>query len=152
MTNLPAGFYTLPLPILQLSLAAVLKCGQSFRWSAYPLQPDLGDASLPTHEYRFCLRDRVVCLRQTPTDILYRTALPDPQPNTTQRKLRDAETLLWLRDYFQLDVDLELLYNDWGSRDKVFLSIKDRFSGIRMLRQDPWETLISYVSGIHSHI
>ncbi|KAE9409585.1 hypothetical protein BT96DRAFT_953445 [Gymnopus androsaceus JB14] len=129
-------FNTLPFPILQLSLSSVLKCGQSFRWSAYSLPED-------AFEYRFCLRDRVVCLRQTPENILYQTVLPDPQPDATQRKLREAETLLWLKDYFQLDIDLALLYDEWGSRDKVFSGIKDRFSGIRMLRQDPWENLIS---------
>lgn len=131
-------FNMLPFPILQLSLSSVLKCGQSFRWSAYSLPED-------AFEYRFCLRDRVVCLRQTPENILYQTVLPDPQPDATQRKLREAETLLWLKDYFQLDIDLALLYDEWGSRDKVFSGIKDRFSGIRMLRQDPWENLISCV-------
>ncbi|KIK57703.1 hypothetical protein GYMLUDRAFT_45871 [Collybiopsis luxurians FD-317 M1] len=152
MATLPPGFHALSLPIIQLSLAAVLKCGQSFRWNAYPLKITSPDASLPTHEYRFCLRDRVVCLRQTPTDILYRTVLPDPQPNMTERKLREAETLLWLKDYFQLDVDLALLYEQWGSRDKVFLRIRDRFTGIRMLRQDPWENLISFICSSNNNI
>ncbi|KAJ3744792.1 DNA glycosylase [Lentinula detonsa] len=152
MTSLSTGFRALPLPIIQLSLAAVLKCGQSFRWTAYPLKLDPEDASSPTHEYRFCLRDRVVCLRQTATNILYRTVQPDPQPNANQRELRDAETLLWLKDYFQLDVDLAFLYEEWGSRDKVFLGIQDRFSGIRMLRQDPWENLISFICSSNNNI
>ncbi|KAJ3775434.1 DNA glycosylase [Lentinula raphanica] len=152
MTSLAAGFHALPLPIIQLSLSAVLKCGQSFRWSAYPLNLPAGDASSPTHEYRFCLRDRVVCLRQTATHILYRTVLPDPQPGADQQELLEAETLLWLKDYFQLNVDLALLYGEWGSRDKVFLGIQDRFSGIRMLRQDPWENLISFICSSNNNI
>lgn len=136
---IPAGFQALPLPILQLSLAAVLKCGQSFRWSTIPLHSD----TLPTHEYRLCLRDRVVCLRQSPTALFYRAVFPDPQPGALQLPLRQAETLVWLNDYFQLDVDLTKLYEDWASRDKVFSGVKDRFGGIRILRQDPWENLIS---------
>ncbi|KAJ3907402.1 DNA glycosylase [Lentinula edodes] len=152
MTSLPTAFLALPLPIVQLSLSAVLKCGQSFRWTAYSLNIDSENACLPTHEYRFCLRDRVVCLRQTPTSILYRTVLPDPQPNIEQQKLHEAETLLWLKDYFQLDVNLASLYEEWGSRDKVFSEIKDRFSGIRILRQDPWENLISFICSSNNNI
>ncbi|KAJ3875407.1 DNA glycosylase [Lentinula edodes] len=118
----PTQFLALPLPIVQLSLSAVLKCGQSFRWTAYSLNIDSENACLPTHEYCFCLRDRVVCLRQTPTSILYRTVLPDPQRNIEQQKLHEAETLLWPKDYFQLDVNLASLYEEWGSRDKNLIS------------------------------
>ncbi|KAJ7111527.1 DNA glycosylase [Mycena crocata] len=125
----------------QLSLSAVLKCGQSFRWIA------VGD-----QEYRLCLRDRVVCVKQDPTTLFYRTLLPDPQPSALQRSLRDAETLVWLSDYFQLDVDLAKLYAEWARRDKVFSSIETRFAGIRILRQDPWENLISFVCSSNNNI
>ena len=128
-------FQSLPVSIAQLSLAAVLKCGQSFRWSVYP--------SLPFNEYRLCLRDRVVCLRQSHTTLFYRTEFPTPPPQP-QATLRNAETLLWLNDYFQLHVDLSSLYQEWSERDPVFASLQSRFQGIRMLRQDPWENLISY--------
>ncbi|KAF5373836.1 hypothetical protein D9758_000640 [Tetrapyrgos nigripes] len=141
-------FHALPLPIVQLSLDAVLRCGQSFRWSIFPLAPP-ADAS---HEYRLGLRDRVVCLRQSPTHLYYRSVYPDPQPSETQSRLLDAETLLWLKDYFQLDVDLAGLYLEWGNRDKVFLGLKERFSGIRMLRQDPWENLISFICSSNNNI
>lgn len=125
-------FHSLPLSIAQLSLSAVLKCGQSFRWSVFP--------SLPFHEYRLCLRDRVVCLRQSDTTLFYRAIFPSPPPNTT---LSDAETLVWLNDYFQLHVDLSSLYQEWSARDPVFANLQSRFQGIRMLRQDPWENLVS---------
>lgn len=129
------GFHSLPLPIVQLSLAAVLKCGQSFRWFILPVPGDT--------EYRLCLRDRVVCLRQSPTTLFYRSILPEPQPSLTHQALRDAETLVWLNDYFQLDVDLVALYDEWSARDHVFAKVRSRFEGIRILRQDPWENLIS---------
>ncbi|KAI9446071.1 hypothetical protein H4582DRAFT_1903229 [Lactarius indigo] len=51
--------------------------------------------------------------------------------------------LLWLRDYFQLDVDLVKLYSERAERDPVFCKSRTRFEGIRMLRQDPWENLVS---------
>lgn len=133
------SFHSIHTSITQLNLPAVLKCGQSFRWSIIPL------LTTPTHEYRLCLRDRVVCLRQSTDTLYYRAVYPDPQPTPTQLALRDAETLAWLRDYFQLDIDLVQLYDQWAARDKVFAKFRDRFSGIRILRQDPWENVISWV-------
>ncbi|KAG7447921.1 DNA glycosylase [Guyanagaster necrorhizus] len=147
----PAGFQALPLPLVQLSLAAVLKCGQSFRWSILPL-PKPSDPTIPAQEYRLCLRDRVVCLQQSQTALFYRSAFPEPQPSPTQLQLREAETLLWLNDYFQLNIDLPKLYDEWAARDSVFSGVKERFGGIRMLRQDPWENLISFICSSNNNI
>ncbi|KAF5381049.1 hypothetical protein D9615_004037 [Tricholomella constricta] len=144
MAALLPAFHSLPLPIAQLSLAVVLKCGQSFRWTVLP---DADDT-----EYRLCLRDRVVCLRQSPTTLFYRAVYPDPQPTPTQQALRDAETLVWLNDYFQLDIDLVTLYDEWSVRDPVFARMQSRFQGIRVLRQDPWENLISFICSSNNNI
>ena len=139
--TVPLGFRALPLPLAQLSLAAVLKCGQSFRWSIYPLHAAL--PSDPSHEYRLCLQDRVVCLRQSPDTLFYRSVFQDLTVPPEVEAARDHQTLLWLKDYFQLDVDLVRLYDEWSAKDPVFARFKERFEGIRMLRQDPWENLIS---------
>jgi N-glycosylase/DNA lyase len=174
----PAGFKSFPLPIAQLSLAAVLKCGQSFRWTAHPLnniadpttdKSDLAGAGnleseliVPTHEYRIALKDRVVCLRQDEMALFYRSVFPvsDESARTSTAKPevkdepenanicvdKDEETLEWLKDYFQLEVDLIKLYSKWAERDVVFRdTVKDRFAGIRILRQDPWENVVSCV-------
>ncbi|KAG7092568.1 hypothetical protein E1B28_008916 [Marasmius oreades] len=141
-TTIPHGFKALPLSILQLSLPAVLKCGQSFRWHCFE----------ELSEYRLCLHDRVVCLRQTANHLFYRALFPDPQPTEGQLSTKDNETLVWLRDYFQLDVDLLKLYDEWSLKDPVFRNIKERFSGIRMLRQDPWENLISFICSSNNNI
>lgn len=130
--SIPAGFRALPIPLAQLSLDTVLACGQSFRWFKHALP--FATPTAATHEYRFALSDRVVSLRQTPDTLLWRS-----QPE-------HESTIVWLRDYFQLDVDLESLYTTWAARDPVFDTlVKDRFKGLRMLRQDPWENLISCV-------
>ncbi|KAG6832332.1 hypothetical protein H0H87_001973 [Tephrocybe sp. NHM501043] len=141
---LTTAFKSLPLPLAQLSLAAVLKCGQSFRWTTVPIADDT--------EYRLCLRDRVVCLRQSPTILFYRAVYPDPQPTPTQLPLRDAETLVWLNDYFQLDIDLAKLYDEWAAGDPVFARMRSRFQGIRILRQDPWENLVSFICSSNNNI
>ncbi|PCH37826.1 N-glycosylase/DNA lyase [Wolfiporia cocos MD-104 SS10] len=157
MITPPAGFRALPLSITQLSLAAVLQCGQSFRWNIFPLLSLASGTSgadnlHPTHEYRLCLRDRVVCLRQSLDTLFYRSVLPGPPLSRTLQDEREAETLAWLRDYFQLDVDLEALYEQWGKRDSVFMNRQQRFSGIRVLRQDPFENLISFICSSNNNI
>ncbi|KAI0647304.1 DNA glycosylase [Trametes meyenii] len=149
----PAGFRALPLPLAQLSLAAVLKCGQSFRWSIFPLHSS--DKSVlvsgtPTHEYRLCLRDRVVCLRQSPDVLYYRSVFPPTA--IVDIEVQEAETLAWIRDYFQLDIDLMALYEQWSTMDPVFHRLRDRFEGIRMLRQDPFENLISFICSSNNNI
>ncbi|KAI6005703.1 DNA glycosylase [Pisolithus albus] len=148
------GFRSLPVPIVQLSLEAVLRCGQSFRWTSYPLTPDLDDEQPPTltHEYRFCLRDRVICLRQSRHALFYRSVFPEQNLSAAETTLREAETLTWIKDYFQLDVDLPKLYDDWSERDTVFRSLRSRFSGIRVLRQDPWENLVSFICSSNNNI
>jgi hypothetical protein len=149
----PAGFYALPLPIAQLSLDAVLRCGQSFRWFAYPLFSAADTPSLtePSHEYRFALHDRVVCLRQSHTHLFYRSIYPDHTKDASQ-DLDDTSTLTWIHEYFQLDVDLVKLYSEWSSRDGVFRrTVNARFTGIRILRQDPWENVASWVLTTSTH-
>ncbi|KZT71330.1 DNA glycosylase [Daedalea quercina L-15889] len=152
---IPTGFRALPLPLAQLSLAAVLQCGQSFRWYIYPLLSNAPTSgiSVPTHEYRLCLRDRVVCLRQSSDTLFYRSVFPGATPSSRSLSEREAETLAWIKGYFQLDVDLADLYDQWAERDPVFeRNCSQRFSGIRMLRQDPFENLISFICSSNNNI
>jgi N-glycosylase/DNA lyase len=136
------GFQSISISVSQLSLPAVLRCGQSFRWQEIHLGDPETSNHFPESEYRLALKDRIICLRQTPDTLFYRALYPNL--NTTRPATdRDNENLHWLRDYFQLDVDLVELYDDWSSRDTVFNRLRTRFEGIRILRQDPWENLIS---------
>lgn len=146
-------FRKIPLPPSQLSLAAVLQCGQSFRWSVFPLttpggQGETTESRQPSHEYRLCLRDRVVCLQQTQEALLWNAVFLDASVSPEDSAKRDAETLEWINHYFQLDIDLKDLYRTWSDRDPIFRGLQERFSGIRILRQDPWENLISCVKKI----
>lgn len=141
-----SGFKSIALRPVQLSLAASLKCGQSFRWSILtnPLpEAETNVDQCQRVEYRLCLKDRVVCLRQSSDVLYYRNVFPNPQPIPAELPGREVETLAWLKDYFQLDIDLDFLYKQWSGQDKVFAKFQDRFEGIRMLRQDPWENLVS---------
>ena len=51
----------------------------------------------------------------------------------------------FLEDYFRLDVRLEELYREFRQADENVSRAIDRFKGLRVLRQEPEETLLSYV-------
>lgn len=94
----------------------------------------------------------MVCLRQSPDALFYRSVFPEGDLPHAETALREAETLTWIKDYFQLDVNLLKLYDDWSERDAVFRTLRSRFSGIRILRQDPWENLISFICSSNNNI
>ncbi|KAH8116865.1 DNA glycosylase [Phellopilus nigrolimitatus] len=149
-SSIPVGFKSLHFFLPQLSLSAVLKCGQSFRWAVIPLVSPVSN-DVPTHEYRLCLKDRVVCLRQTSNTLFYRSFFAATTVDDVAER-KNKETRAFIQDYFQLDTDLLGLYDAWSVSDPVFKTLRDRFSGIRMLRQDPWECLISFICSSNNNI
>ncbi|KAJ3045516.1 8-oxoguanine glycosylase ogg1 [Rhizophlyctis rosea] len=56
-----------------------------------------------------------------------------------------------LRDYFQLDVRLADLYKSWGD-DVNFKKKAANLSGIRILRQDPAETTLTFICTSNNNI
>ena len=56
-----------------------------------------------------------------------------------------------LRDYFSLDVDLAEVYSAL-SRDRGLREAVDRYRGMRVLRQDPWETTLSFLCAQNSNV
>ncbi|KAM4722770.1 N-glycosylase/DNA lyase [Rhinophrynus dorsalis] len=62
---------------------------------------------------------------------------------------KDQETL---RDFFQLDISLKELYQQWGRSDPNFQKVAKDFPGIRVLRQDPTECLFSFICTSNNHI
>ncbi|XP_005095305.2 N-glycosylase/DNA lyase [Aplysia californica] len=64
----------------------------------------------------------------------------------------DSSTKAILRDYFQLDTNLDQLYSEWSSKDDHFKKVASSFRGIRILRQDPVENLVSFVCSSNNHI
>ena len=67
-------------------------------------------------------------------------------------KKNDDEEATILNDYFQLDVDLEPLYQKWSGIDPVFETIALNYPGVRMLRQDPVENLFSFICSSNNNI
>ncbi|XP_043933977.1 N-glycosylase/DNA lyase isoform X1 [Protopterus annectens] len=57
-----------------------------------------------------------------------------------------------LMDYFQLNVELESLYKQWGKEDLHFRRVAQEFPGVRILRQDPTECFFSFICTSNNHI
>ncbi|ANB12139.1 8-oxoguanine glycosylase OGG1 [Sugiyamaella lignohabitans] len=63
-----------------------------------------------------------------------------------------TSTLALINDYFNLDVKLSSLYSDWAKCDSHFSKKSGEFPGIRILRQDPWENVCSFICSTNNNI
>lgn len=111
----------------QVALPHVLRCGQSFRWR------------LINGVWSIGLKNRVLMLKQE-DKALYYTSVGPGQPGLSDEEL--------IKDYFNLQVDLVKLYREW-TKDKRF---HGHLAGIRILRQDPWENLCSFICSSNNNI
>ncbi|PSN32041.1 hypothetical protein C0J52_23774 [Blattella germanica] len=57
-----------------------------------------------------------------------------------------------LRQYFRLDVSLEEKYAQWSKSDPHFKEASKKFTGIRILAQDPVENVFSFICSSNNHI
>jgi N-glycosylase/DNA lyase len=101
-------------------LGLSLLCGQAFRWSP-----------LPSGGYRGVVADTVVDIWQEASGGLRWESGPRPFGEDQ------------VRSYFRLDDDLDAIRGSIG--DPKVDAAFDTYPGLRVLRQDPWETLISFV-------
>jgi N-glycosylase/DNA lyase len=110
---------TASFPVRDYDLAATLTSGQAFRWKR------CGDA------WEGVVAGRWVELRQEAGAIVARAAEAQRDWN-------------WLRHYLQIDVDLEKVLATFPNDDAMRASVT-ACRGLRLLRQDPWECLASFI-------
>ncbi len=104
-----------------LSLAYTLDCGQAFRWK------------LRHGWWTGVVRGHAVRLRREGKTVLGQLYPQHP----------DAEG--FLASYLRLDVDLDAVYRDFAAADPKIDDAVSAFAGLRVLNQEPQETLLSYV-------
>lgn len=51
----------------------------------------------------------------------------------------------FVRDFFRLDVDLAPIYASWQDADPYLGSLSERFRGLRLVKQEPEECLLSFI-------
>jgi N-glycosylase/DNA lyase len=101
-------------------------------------------------EWRCVLYGRLLSLKQDPNHLYYRTYLPASPTNGVD----DTEdtTLAIIKHYFNLTSNLTTLYAQWSSSDPNFRKKAPQFAGIRILRQDAWEALVSFICSSNNNI
>jgi len=124
----------------ELNLEIVLKCGQSFRWSLFRKDPK---------EYIGVLAKKVWILTQNDDTVFFKT-IYDGSQKVGSDEVKKEESVL--RDYFQLQVNLGKFYGEWSKVDPVFKDVSVKFSGVRMLRQDPVENTFSFICSANNNI
>lgn len=106
------------------------------------------------------LHGRLLSLKQDKDYLHYKvtwpeTASPPISPSSNKGGLDtvisdDTEDLL--KHYFSLKYDLTSLYDQWSESDPNFGKKAPKFTGIRILSQDAWEALISFICSSNNNI
>jgi N-glycosylase/DNA lyase len=163
-------YLDLEVPPEELRPSATLTTGQSFVWkvvvddeeeeasvdglssTATPTKASPQQSAWGSHdatEWVGILRIRsdlsvVMAIKETPTTTLYR-----PLSSTADDSM-DWKQIL--RCYFQLDHSLPPLYETWSQTDPRLATIAKCIPGVRILDQDPWECLVSFICSSNNNI
>ncbi|NXG35399.1 OGG1 lyase, partial [Dromaius novaehollandiae] len=171
----PALWRSLPCPQAELRLDLVLSSGQTFRWresspgcwtgvlagrvwtltqagerlwyTVYGEEEEAAERHRPTTPVPKRRR-----LQQPPASGRSPEHLHNADAIAESPGSPGAETDRILRDYFQLDVGLPALYRAWGAADPHFRKVAADFPGVRVLRQDPVECLLSFICTSNNHV
>ncbi|KAK4189013.1 DNA glycosylase [Podospora australis] len=126
----------LPLSLAELCIDTTLRCGQSFRWKK------INDT------WHCALHGRIISLTQDHTHLHYQVTWP----NWVNKPESEDDTAALLRNYFALSVPVASLYKEWQASDANFARRAPAFTGIRILNQDAWETLVSFICSANNNI
>ena len=107
------------------SLKHSLGCGQLFRWDEWK------------DSYYITTHGRILKIKQDEKDLVYSSS-------------HDVDNK-FMRNFLGLDHKLDRIY-DKIDKDKTIHQAIERFKGLRILNQDPWECLISYICSANSSI
>lgn len=114
--------------VTSLDLGETLDCGQSFRWR------DNGDGSFTGVAY-----EKLVTVSIRDKDLHIK--------NTTEQ---DFEKI-W-RNYFDLDLDYDSIRSSIGEIHPVLKEASAYAPGIRILQQEPWEALCTFIISQNNNI
>lgn len=141
----------LPVSLAELCIETTLRCGQSFRWK-----------KLRDNEWTCALHGRILSLKQDSTHLHYKTTWPPVLSHTMTPPLsghaspdlpiEDEQTENLLKHYLNLSPDLTALYEQWSSVDSNFKKRAPKFTGVRILKQDAWETLVGFICSSNNNI
>ena len=121
--------YDLKIKAKYFNLKYTLECGQCFRWKK------IGN----TNEYVGVIEDRVIRIKQIDDKVYIKSS----------KKEKLKETIV---NYFDLNRDYEKIEKEISKIDKNIYAAVNNTSGIRILNQAKFETLISYIISANNNI
>ncbi len=104
------------------NLDYTLSCGQAFRWEK-------------NERWAGVVNGAVIRVGQEDGKLVINTSLSEK----------------FIRDYFRLDDDMEKIYASI-SKDEKIAPLIEKYRGLRLLHQDPWECLVSYICSANNTI
>lgn len=104
------------------NLDQTLSCGQTFRWER------------EGEWWQGVIERRPICIRQNGQQLTF-----------------SSEDIQFIQDYFRLDQDLPAILSSID-RDPVISGAISECRGLRLVRQQPWECLISYICATNTNI
>jgi len=116
--------------IAPFSLKDTLLCGQAFRWKG---------SDTRACKYTGVVKGRVLTVRQENESLLLEGSA-------------DADDVHMTMDYFALDVNLGEIENKLREIDPAVGTAIDFAPGIRLLRQDPWEAMVTFIISARNSI
>ncbi|KIH66530.1 8-oxoguanine DNA-glycosylase [Ancylostoma duodenale] len=126
----------LKIPLSELNLKAVLLNGQSFRWRS------IEDA------FYGVVEGLLLYIRRLDNEQLEWRCLGRAP------RSENIDVATKIHKYFQLEVSLAELWKDWCNRDPFMTQLKDvkELHGIRILKQEPLETLLAFICSANNNI
>lgn len=110
------------------NLKYTLECGQCFRWK-----------KIAENEYVGVVSDRVIKIRQDKNKLFVRS-----------NNMENIESVV--KNYFDLDVEYKTIEDSISTIDDNVKKAVKNTTGIRILNQDYFETLISYIISANNNI
>ena len=104
------------------NLDYTLSCGQVFRWEK-------------SDRWTGGVSGAVIRAKQEGNELTVETSLDESA----------------VRSYFRLDDDMGRMYSE-VNKDKVIDYLIQKYTGLRLIRQDPWECLVSYICSSNNTI
>eukprot|EP01118_Nematostelium_gracile_P012670 TRINITY_DN465_c0_g1_i1.p1 TRINITY_DN465_c0_g1~~TRINITY_DN465_c0_g1_i1.p1 ORF type:complete len:378 (-),score=80.47 TRINITY_DN465_c0_g1_i1:13-1146(-) len=117
----------------ELNLDLTLNCGQAFRWKKND-----------RNEFVGVVGKTVYMLKNTDNEILFQFH------NSSNNDAQSHQA--FLSDYFQIHHSFSDLFEQWCSGDEKFRPQCSKFKGLRLLRQEPSETLFSFICSQNNNI
>jgi len=122
-----------------------LDCGQCFRWNKEP------DGS-----YTGIVSGRMVNLTFLPDLSEFKADSAEPNADILTGTIvldnaEEADRDFWA-DYFDLNTDYSLIKKTLANADPIVAQAIEFGGGMRILRQEPWETLVSFILSANNNI